>query len=59
MTRLSEEYQEPFLKTTMEEIKNLMNTKTFLSQDPEKVEPVTPCMNVFKAKFNLTEVLTN
>ena len=28
----------------MKEIKNLINNKTFIVQDPEKSEPVTPCM---------------
>ena len=29
---------------------NPHNNKTFLVEDPEKGEPVTPCMGVYKAK---------
>ena len=43
----------------MKEIKNLINNKTFPFQDPEKGETVTPCMDVYKEKFNLMEFLTN
>ena len=35
----------------MKEIKNLINNKTFIVQDPEKSEPVTPCMYFYKAKI--------
>ena len=35
----------------MNEINNLINNKTFLFQEPENGEPVTPCMDVYKAKI--------
>ena len=39
------------LKATLEEIKNLINNQTFLIEDQNEGEPVTPCMNVYKAKI--------
>ena len=50
LTRLSEDTKKPWLKETLKEIKNLISNQTFLVQDTEKVEPVTPCMDVYKAK---------
>ena len=38
-----------------EEIKNLINNHTFLVDEPEKVEPVTPCMHVYKTKIQYDE----
>ena len=35
----------------MKDINNLINNQTFLVQDPEKGEPVTPYMDVYKAKI--------
>ena len=35
----------------MKDIKNIINNKTFLVQDPEKGEPVTPCMDIYKGKI--------
>ena len=32
-------------------LKNLINDQNFLIEDPEKDEPVTPCMDVYKAKI--------
>ena len=34
----------------MKQINNLINNQTFLVQEPEKGEPFTPCMDVYKAK---------
>ena len=34
----------------MKDINNLINNQTFLVQDPEKGEPVTPYVGVYKAK---------
>ena len=39
------------IKATLEEIKNLINKKTFIVQEPEKGGPENPCMNVYKAKI--------
>ena len=51
VTRLSDEINRPWLKATQKDIKNLTNNQNFISQEPEKVEPVSPCMNVYKAKI--------
>ena len=59
MTRLSEDINKPWIKSTLKEINNLINNQTFLVQEPEESEPVTPCMDVYKAKNNLMEVLTS
>ena len=37
------------LKKTLKEINILINNQTFLVEDPEKGEPVTPYMDVWKA----------
>ena len=50
-TKLSDDNNKPWLKETQKEIKNLINNRTFLVEDPRKGEPVTPCMDVYKAKF--------
>ena len=41
----------------MKEIKNLINNQNFLIEYPEKDEPVTPCMYVYKAKIQSDESL--
>ena len=43
--------KKPFLKTTLKEVKNLINDQMFLVEDTEKDEAVTPCMDVYKAKI--------
>ena len=48
---LLEDIKKHWLKETLEQSKNLINNKTFLVQDPYKGEPVTPCMDVYKAKI--------
>ena len=35
----------------MKEINNLINYQTFFVEDPEKDEPVNPCMDFYKAKI--------
>ena len=42
----------PCLKATQKKIKNLINNQTFLVQELEKGEPVTQCMDVYKAKIH-------
>ena len=39
------------MKATLKEIKNLINNKNFIIEDPKDGEPVTPCMDVYKAKI--------
>ena len=36
---------------TLKEMKNLINNQTFLIEDQNEGEPVTPCMDVYKAKI--------
>ena len=57
MTKLSDDIQKTWQKATMNEIKNLINNQNFLIEDPEKDEPVTPFMNVYKAKIKSDEIL--
>ena len=49
--KLSYDIKKPWLKSTLKEIKNLINNHTFLVEYPEKDEPVNPCMDVYKAKI--------
>ena len=51
VTKLSENISKPWLKSTLKEVKNLINNQTFLVEDQNKGEPVTPRMNVYKAKI--------
>ena len=51
VTKLSDNINNIWLKVTLEEIKNIINNLTFLIEDPDKGEPVTPCIDVYKAKF--------
>ena len=50
-TKLSDDINKPLLKATLKEIKDLINNQNFLIEDPEKYEPVTPCMDVYKSKI--------
>ena len=49
--KLSENNKKPWLKAFLKEINNLINNKTFLIEDQNEGEPVTPCMDVYKAKI--------
>ena len=51
MKKLSENIKKPWLKATLKDIKNLINNQNFLVEDPEKDEPVTSYMDVYKAKI--------
>ena len=51
VTKLSENIRKPWLKATLKEIKNLINNQTFMIEDPKDGKPVTPCMDVYKAKI--------
>ena len=50
-TKFSESIKKPWLKATIEEIKNLINNQTFLIEDQNGGEPVNTCMDVYKAKI--------
>ena len=45
VTILSDNIKKPWIKATQNDIKNLINNHNFLFQDPDKGDPVTPCMN--------------
>ena len=51
MTKLSENIKKPWLKANFKEIKNLTKNQTFLIEDKNECELVTPCMDVYKAKI--------
>ena len=51
VTKLSDEINKPWLKENLKEIKNLINNQTFLVEYPEKDEPVTPFIEVYKSKI--------
>ena len=36
---------------SLKEIKNIINNQTFMIEDPKDGEPVTPCMDVYKANI--------
>ena len=51
VTKLSENIKKPWLKANLKEIKNIINNQTFLIEDHNEGEPVTPCMDMYKAKI--------
>ena len=51
MTKLSDYIKKTWLKATLKEIKNLITNQTFLIKDQNEGEPVTPFMDVYKAKI--------
>ena len=59
VTKLSENIKKPWLKETLKDIKNLIKNQISLIEDQNEGEPVTPCTDVYKEKFNLMEVLTS
>ena len=48
---LSQNIKKPWQKENLKEIKNLINNQTLLIEDQNEGEPVTPCMDVYKAKI--------
>ena len=46
VTKLSENINKPWLKANIKEINNLINNQTFLTEDKNEGERVTPCMDV-------------
>ena len=57
VTKLAENIRKPWLKDTLKEIKNIINNQTFMIEDPKDGEPVTPCMDVYKAKIQSDGIL--
>ena len=51
VTKLSENINKPWLKETLKEIKNIINNHNFLIEYQNEGEPVTLCMDVYKAKI--------
>ena len=49
--KLSENIRKPCPKATLKEINNIINNQTLLIEDQKEGEPVTPCMDVYKAKI--------
>ena len=49
--KLSGNIKKPWLRATLKEVKNIINNQTFLIEDKNESEPVTPCMDVYKAKI--------
>ena len=45
------------MKATLKEIKNIINNQTFLIEYQKEGEPVTPCMDVYRAKIQSVEGL--
>ena len=56
--KMSYNIKKPWLKSTLKEIKNLINNQKFLVETQNEGEPATTCMDVYKAKLNQMEVLT-
>ena len=59
VTKLSENIKKPWLKATLKEINNIINNQTFLIEDQNEGEPITPCMDVYKAKIQYDGSLDN
>ena len=59
VTRLSDNIKRTWLKEKQKWIKNQIENQTFLVQDPEKGEPVTTCMDFYKAKIQSGGSLDN
>ena len=59
MTKLSGNIKKTLLKATLKEIKNIIKNQTFLIGYQNEGEPVTPCMDVYKAKIQSDGSLEN
>ena len=51
LPKLSENIKKPCLKVSLKEIKNLINNHHFIIEDQNEGEPITTCMDVYKAKI--------
>ena len=51
VTKLSDDIKKPWLNATQKDIKNLINNKNFLVENPKKGEPIPPCMDVYKSEI--------
>ena len=50
VTNFSDNIKKSWIKATLKEIKNVINNQTLLVEHQNEGEPVTPCMDVYKAK---------
>ena len=57
--KMSDDIKKHWLKATVKEINNLINNQTFTVEYLEKYQPMTQCMDVYKAKINMMEVYIN
>ena len=57
VTKLSENIKKHWLKAIIKEIKNLINNQTLLIRDQNEGKPVTPCMDLYKAKIQSDGIL--
>ena len=57
--QLSKNIKKPWLKATLKDINNITNNQTFLIEDQYAGKPVTPCMDVYKAKIQSDGSLDN
>ena len=48
---LSQNIKKPWQKENLKEIKNIINNQTLLIENQNEGEPVTPCMDVYKARI--------
>ena len=53
LTQLSENIKKPWLNASLKNINNLINNQTFIIEDQNEGEPVTPYMDVYKAKNSI------
>ena len=51
MKKISENIKKPWLEENLKEIKNLINSQSFMIKDQNEGAPVTPYMYVYKAKI--------
>ena len=51
VTKFSDDINKTWIKANLKKINNLVNNQTFLVEDTDKDEPVTPCIDVYKAKI--------
>ena len=51
VTRLPADVKKACLKENLKGTKNLINNQTFIMEEPDKGEPLQPCMYVYKAKI--------
>ena len=59
VTKFSDDMKKFWLKATQKEIKNLISKQIILVQDPQKDEPGTQWMDVYKAKIQTGGTLDN